>query len=149
MDEPNWQSRRPEDLFRRAEWVASKRKKGWTYPEIAAQASLDNARHYSPEATDEELESLAWMKGIAVSQSNISHYTAAWRDLEAARVPLDPQTVWLSYQLAFTGRGARERRRQLATKAGSLGPTAGRVYFLREGRRLLASELVTSRENVV
>ncbi len=64
MDEPNWQSRRPEDLFRRAEWVASKRKKGWTYPEIAAQASLDNARHYSPEATDEELESLAWMKGL-------------------------------------------------------------------------------------
>jgi hypothetical protein len=133
----NWQSGRPEDLFARATWVVELRRRGWTYRELASQASLDNARSFDPDATDEELARLSRSKGVSVSESNMSHYEKAWQDVAAAGFDPDPASVGLSYQLAFRGGGSRDRRRALAAEARRLDPTKARDYFINAGRVLM------------
>lgn len=136
--EVSWQSARKEDLFERIKWVVDKRQRGWTYREIAAQASVDNARSFYPHAADEEIARFARMRGVSISEANMSHYEKAWQDVASAAFDPDAETVWLSYQLAFRGPGSRDRRRALARESLQRGPVTGRSYFLTEGRRLLS-----------
>jgi hypothetical protein len=137
MGEPEWNAHREEDMLERARWVVELRRKGWTFREIARHASLQQARRLYPTASEEELEIRASRRGIAVSEPNLSQYEKAWLDVEAGGLVPDPATIWLSYNLAFRGPGARERRLEIARQTRQLPVEQRRDYFLRQGRKLM------------
>jgi len=135
--EPDWDARRREDIYSRAEWIVERWRKGWRLREIVAEASLSHARHLYPDATDEELEMLASRKGVALSEGSISHYKNSWIDLEDAGFRPDEELLWVSHNLTYSGPGSREFRRELLRKARLMGLAEGRKFFLEEGRRRL------------